>query len=211
MPEQREQQEQAILEGLLAYACPKQKAAPLSQALLQHFGSLYRVMLAEMDTLMQVEGVSEPVAVLLHLTGQLACHTPEYDRLAPLRTTEALAEYLQPYFAFAQTERVCVLVLDQRRRPIHCTILQEGTSDTVLVPLVPLFRAVHRSSAACCVLAHSHLSGSPWPSRQDAETTRQIAAILSTVGVPLLDHLVFADGAYQSMLELGMLAEEQEP
>lgn len=209
MSEPREAQ--ALLERLLSYAGTKQDPAVLSQALLRQFGSLQRVLMSEMDTLMQVDGLNRQAAILLHLTGQLACRTPECDRLLPLKTTAQLAEYLRPYFAFVQAERVCVLVLDQQRCPIQCVILQDGASDTVLVPSEPLLRTIRHSSAAFCVMAHSHLSGSPHPSSQDVDAARQLAWILSAAGVPLLDHLVFADGAYQSMAELGLLSEEQAP
>lgn len=56
-----------------------------------------------------------------------------------------------------------------------------------------------------CILAHSHLSGSTLPSRQDVELTCQLATLLKEAGVQLRDHLIFCDGKASSMAELGLL------
>ncbi len=57
-------------------------------------------------------------------------------------------------------------------------------------------RAALRVDAAAFVLVHNHPSGDPTPSREDVRLTTQVAAAAAAVGVPLLDHVVFARGGF---------------
>ena len=51
--------ERHVLELLLFYCVPRKDTAPLAQRLLDHFGSLYQVMEADIGELEKVEGVDK--------------------------------------------------------------------------------------------------------------------------------------------------------
>jgi len=66
-----------------------------------------------------------------------------------------------------------------------------------------------REGAAAFVLVHNHPSGDPEPSELDLEMTRELGAISSRLGVPLLDHLVVTRERFVSMLREGYLSPHQ--
>ncbi len=55
------------------------------------------------------------------------------------------------------------------------------------------------------ILAHNHPSGDPTPSAEDRSVTRQIAEAARTLGIKLLDHIIFARRGYHSFQESGEL------
>jgi DNA repair protein RadC len=57
--------------------------------------------------------------------------------------------------------------------------------------------------AAAVIVAHNHPSGNLAPSPDDLAVTRQLQAAGQTLGIQLLDHLIFNQTTYYSLLENG--------
>ncbi len=55
------------LELLLSYAIPRRDVRPLSRKLIEHFGSVYYVIIAEYEDLIAVKGVGRSTAILIKL------------------------------------------------------------------------------------------------------------------------------------------------
>lgn len=53
------------------------------------------------------------------------------------------------------------------------------------------------------ILAHNHPSGDPAPSVEDRRVTEQLSAAARTLGIRLLDHIIFARRGYYSFQEHG--------
>lgn len=64
-----------------------------------------------------------------------------------------------------------------------------------------VFRPLIRMAAAGGVLIHNHPSGDPTPSDADRELTRHLREVGWLIGVPLVDHVIVAEGCYRSMAE----------
>jgi len=54
-------------------------------------------------------------------------------------------------------------------------------------------------------MAHNHPSGCAEPSRDDLAATRRIVTTFNALGIRLVDHLVFGDGAIVSLRARGLL------
>ena len=59
--------------------------------------------------------------------------------------------------------------------------------------------------AAAVLVVHNHPSGDPEPSREDLEVTERLVRAGRLLGIPLLDHLVVAEGGYVSLRERGWI------
>ncbi len=55
------------------------------------------------------------------------------------------------------------------------------------------------------ILAHNHPSGDPAPSAEDRQVTKQLSEAAKTLGMRLLDHIIFARRGYYSFQEHGEL------
>ena len=118
---------------------------------------------------------------------------------------ERVVAWATPRLASLDHEEVWVLCVNAQsalrsswqvgRGGIHgCGLLARD----LLIPVV-------RDAASGFVLVHNHPSGDPTPSREDIEMTRALQVAATAICVPLLDHVVIAQGGAQSFFELGLL------
>jgi DNA repair protein RadC len=94
-----------------------------------------------------------------------------------------------------------VLLLDGKHRLRRRQRISEGTLTTSLVHPREVFGPAVRECAAALICVHNHPSGDPEPSREDLEVTQRLIEAGRLLGVPLLDHVIVADGGYVSLRE----------
>lgn len=108
----------------------------------------------------------------------------------PLTSVVACYEALAPLLVGHETERLVVLVLDRRLRPIKVETLTTGNSCFTVVCVRQILRAVLVNGGEAFVLAHNHPSGDPEPSADDIAVTRKCAEAAKVVGLNMLDHII---------------------
>ena len=197
-----------LLELLLCYAIPQGDVNGLAHALLDQFGSLAGVFDALPPSLTRVDGVGEHTAVLLKLVPKLA---GRYDRDRAslgtvLNSTRAARDYLLPYFQTGpRNEMVYLVCMDAKYKVLGCHKLGEGTVNAADITPRRVVELALAHNASAVLLAHNHVSGLALPSNADLMTTQQLRAILRSVDVELLDHLIFTDDDMVSLKDSGLL------
>ncbi|HEV2599909.1 JAB domain-containing protein [Sphingopyxis sp.] len=73
----------------------------------------------------------------------------------------------------------------------------------VIVPRC--WRVLLDDSITSVIMAHNHPSGSAWPSEADIGTTQKATLFLRTLGIELVDHLIFVVGGHFSFRTAEML------
>ena len=199
-----------VLELLLFYAIPQKDTNPIAHALLDRFGSLSRVLEAEVEDLKKVPGISDHSATLLALVTELARYyqVDSSQRVEVLTTLDACGAYLVPRFFGRSKETVFLLCLDAKCKVLCCREVGEGSVNSASISVRKIVETALNANATTVVLAHNHPSGVALPSGEDVQTTRRIAAALAAVEVHLADHVVVADGDYISMVQSGYRFDE---
>lgn len=194
-----------VLELLLFYAIPQKDTNPIAHNLLDHFGSLSRVLEAEVEELKKVPGISDHSATLLALVTQLARYYQVdcAQRVEVLSSLDACGAYLVPRFFGRTQETVFLLCLDAKCKVLCCKEVGEGSVNSASISIRKIVETALTSNATTVVLAHNHPSGVAVPSKEDILTTRRIYAALNAVEVLLVDHIVVAEGDYVSMVQSG--------
>lgn len=67
-----------------------------------------------------------------------------------------------------------------------------------------VFGEAIRQRATAIVVAHNHPSGNLQPSGDDQDVTRRLRQAGELLGIKLLDHLIFSEEGFLSMLEGGV-------
>ncbi len=199
-----------VLEMLLFYAIPRQDTNPLAHNLIKHFGSLPRVLEADVNELKKVPGIGEHAAILLALVTEL-CRFYQVQcaqNVEVLTTLDACGAYLVPRFFGRTKETVFLLCLDAKCKVLCCKEVGEGSVNAASISVRKVVELALATNATTVVLAHNHPSGVALPSNEDIQTTRRIAAALAAVEVHLADHIVVADGDYVSMVQSGYRFDE---
>lgn len=202
-----------ILELLLFYAIPQKNVNPLAHQLINRFGSLYGVLNASPQQLMQVEGIGEYTATYLSL--------PQSALRQAMRTRDAGTVCLSSRQAAVD---YCIKLLQGEKREMFYAVCLNGQMETISdalvargslsdVPAYPriVMDAVLTHNAHAVLLCHNHPSGSVIPSAQDLDATRVLSALLSEIEVVLIDHLIVADTRAASMVRNGFIRQTTTP
>ena len=113
--------EHEALEYLLFLSIPRADTNALAHRLIQHFGDFCKVLEAEPEELMQVEGVGPKSARLISTV--MACSRyyelkKRKTRLS-LNSAETAIAYVKPLFRGVQNEQLYLILLDDACRPVH--------------------------------------------------------------------------------------------
>ncbi len=199
-----------VLELALFYCIPRKDTNDLAHSLLEHFGSLSRVLEAPVEELQKVPGIGENTAIFLSLLPQIGRYylVDRSQREEILPTIEKCGAYLVHYFFGKPVETVYLLCLDAKCKVLCCREVARGSINSAGVSVRKIVETALGANATTVVLAHNHPSGLALPSPEDIQTTRRVAAALSAVEVHLADHIVVADGDYVSMVQSGYRFDE---
>ena len=106
-------------------------------------------------------------------------------------------------------ERVFVLPLDAHGKVLAKPILVSvGSEDgTAVIDAGAIFREALKAGAEEIIVAHNHPSGDLTPSKADIASTRELKALASRLGVPLVDHIIMGSSRPASSAEFVSLAE----
>jgi DNA repair protein RadC len=106
----------------------------------------------------------------------------------------------------AEAETLVAAYLDERRRLIEVVVVPgEAGAPHVELPVRRILVDALRLGATGILIAHNHPNGDAQPSREDVESTRELAETAARLGVRLHDHLIFAGEETASLRALGLL------
>ena len=192
-----------VLEMLLYYAIPYRDTNALGHTLEDSFGSLAKVLEADYQDLIKVEGVTPHVATLIALCGQLArrYQREQYAFVKPLYKTADFGKYLLPWFSGQKDESVVLLSMDNRYKVLNTTRVFTGSVNSTQFSMRGAVQQLLRDNATMVVMAHNHPNGHALPSNADIETTRRFAKLLQELGIKLIDHLIISDDDFISLAQ----------
>lgn len=197
-----------VLEMMLYAVQPRGDVNPLAHRLLATFGTLRGVLEAQVEQLLQVEGVGEETAYFIAMMVPLfrryeGCLCEKGVRFAHMRE---VAHYCQRLLTGLRSEHLYIICLNSQMRVISSVLLTEGSLSEVQAYPRTVVETALKCNAHSVVLCHNHPGGSSTPSQRDLLVTQSIRRALNALGVRLLDHLIVSDTATYSMVQHGDLA-----
>jgi DNA repair protein RadC len=196
-----------MLEMLLFLALPRRDTKPIARELLSRFGGFGPAVTASPGELRAVEGLGDAGIAALKLAHASASRLlrGELATKYPMRSWDALTDYLRASLGHERTEQFRVLFLDAQARLITDEIMGRGTINHAPVYPREIARRALELQASTVILAHNHPSGSTEASRDDIAMTRDVRRALQVLGVVLHDHLIVTGDACISMQQQGLL------
>lgn len=196
-----------LLELYLFRSIARRDVKPIAKALIEKFGNFAEVCAAPIERLTEVKGVSEKIALDLHILKAAASKFGQESLLGRpiLSSWNALLDYCRSVMQFETTEQFRVLFLDRKNRLIADEVLGRGTIDRAPVyPREIIKRALELDSTAI-ILAHNHPSGDPTPSHSDIVMTENMVKIAKGVNITVHDHLIIGRENIASFKSLGLI------
>ena len=192
-----------LVELLLYYSMPRINTNEIAHGLLDRFDSIKGILDAGEYELQTVKGVGKESAILLKLLPEILRRYLEEkpDKKVQFDTLGRIGEYLYSKFIGLNCERMYMMLFNNRMNLLGCELISEGVINCSDVMMRKITEKLVYSNAASIVLAHNHPSGLAIPSQADREVTEIIRTQVENIGVQMLDHLVFADLRFASILK----------
>jgi DNA repair protein RadC len=156
-----------------------------------------------LDQLRKVEGVGLAKATLI-----MAAMEFVRRRIRPRGVKIAFPPDVYPlirHVADRRQEHFLCVSLNGANEVIAVRTVSVGLVNRALVHPREVFADPITDRAAAIIVAHNHPSRNLSPSQDDLAVTRQLKEAGHTLGIKLLDHLIFDQSEYYSLLEKGQL------
>lgn len=190
---------------LLSTGTKSKSAIQLAEEMLVSFGGLSGLAAASLEELSAIDGVGPAKAcklkAALELGKRFNLGSGVFRKV--IRSPEDVASMLMAELRLLDREHFRAIFLDTKRQVLSIETISIGTLSSSLVHPRELFKAGIKRSAAAVILIHNHPSGDPHPSSEDVLITKRLRQAGELLGIEVLDHLIFGDGHYISMLEKG--------
>lgn len=109
------------------------------------------------------------------------------------------------HMADRRQEQFLCISLNGAHEVIHIRTVSVGLVNRALVHPREVFADPITDRASAVIVAHNHPSGNLSPSADDLTITHQLKAAGETLGITLLDHIIFDQARYFSLAEKGHL------
>ncbi len=156
-----------------------------------------------LDDLQKLDGVVPAKATLISASLEFARRRIRPEGLRISFPADVLP--LIRHYADRKQEHFLCVSLNGANEVITSRVVSVGLVNKTQVHPREVFADPITDRAAAVVLAHNHPSGSLEPSKEDTAVTKQIKAAGETLGIRVLDHIIFNHTGYYSFLEQGNL------
>ena len=158
---------------------------------------------ADVNALQQIEGVGSAKAALITAALEFARR-----RIRPEGTKISSPAEVLPlisHFADRKQEHFICLSLNGANEVITSRVVSVGLVNKTQVHPREVFADPITDRASSIIVAHNHPAGTLTPSKEDIEITKQLKSAGETLGIRLLDHIIFNHKGYFSFQENGDL------
>jgi len=196
-----------VLELLLTYAIPQKDVKPQAKALLSDFGSLKKVLDADLTDLEKVPGISVHSGILLKLIKETAALYLQRKALGKRQVTctAELLDYCRSVMGAKKDEEFAVIYLDAQNQIIAMETIQCGIVNQAVVYPRQVLESALKKKASAIILAHNHPSGHVRPSEADVRLTRMIEETAKMLDILVHDHIILAEDRFFSFREEGLI------
>jgi len=153
------------------------------------------------EDLMDIEGVGPAKATLIAAALEFARRRirPEGFRIS---FPSDVLPLIQHYADRKQEHFICIS-LNGAKEVIAIRTVSVGLVDKTHVHPREVFADSITDRASAIIVAHNHPAGGLTPSKRDIEITKQLKSAGDTLGIKVLDHIIFNHKGYYSFLEKG--------
>ncbi len=182
-------------------------AVDLARDLLQGFGGLRQLLIADQSEFTQHHGLGPAkyaqLQAVLEMSSRHLEQTLQKD--GALTSPQLTQRYLMSKLRDRQSEAFVALLLDSQNRVIEYVELAHGTIDGAAVYPREVVKIALAKNAAALIFAHNHPSGIAEASQADKAITERLVKGLSLFDIRVLDHIIVGDGEFTSFAEKGWL------
>lgn len=155
----------------------------------------------EIENLRKIEGVGVAKATLIAAALEFSRRRIRPEGLKISFPADVLP--LIRHYADRKQEHFICVSINGANEVIKHRVVSVGLVNRTQVHPREVFADPITDRASAIIVAHNHPAGSLTPSNEDIEITKQLKSAGETLGIKLLDHIIFNHKGYYSFLEKG--------
>ncbi len=197
-----------LLAILLATGYKNVSAVDLAKQILRGANNdLFLLSRLTIKELTNVKGIGEAKALTIAAALELGRRRKNNEVVEKPKITNSkqIYELYKGSFQDLPHEEFRILLLNQANKVIGCELISRGGMAGTVVDVRIVFKIALERSAVSIVLMHNHPSGSLQPSTQDLDITQKLKQGGSLLNITVVDHLIFSDEGYTSLLDEGKM------
>lgn len=157
----------------------------------------------DIEELKKIEGMGLAKATLISAALELARRRIRPEGLRISFPADELP--LIRHYADRKQEHFICISINGANEVMQTRVVSVGLVNKTQVHPREVFADPIMDRASGIIVAHNHPAGGLTPSKEDIEITKQLKAAGETLGIRLLDHIIFNHKGYYSFLEQGEL------
>jgi DNA repair protein RadC len=198
-----------IVELLLTLGTPRKDCKQQAKAAIKKFKTLRGVLEAPLEELQEIKGIGPHNVFGIKFVQEVAREflKEKILRKPICKSSKEVFDYLYHSMRDLRKEVFKVIFLDGKNHIIDIDDLFEGTLNISSVYPREIIKSAIKHNAASLIFVHNHPSGSPEPSQNDKEITKELVAASNTMQIKVLDHIIIGDNRYFSFADEGLIEE----
>jgi len=158
------------------------------------------------NDLMKFKGIGEAKAISIIAALELGRRRREKEGLkrGKIMSSADIYEVMQP-IADLHYEEFWILLLNRSNRIIGKYNISKGGVNGTVTDSRIIFKFAIENLASSIVLCHNHPSGNYDPSDEDVKLTKKLRESGNIMDIPVVDHVIIANGGYYSFADEGIL------
>ena len=183
--------EHDLLELLLGYSIARKDTNELAHTLINRFSSLDGVLNADPELLSTIDGVGEKTACFLSLIGYVTRLGLEkkMDKKPLLNIADAKDQIVSLFNGYDH-EVFFMLFLNSKNKVTGYAKIDSNKEDSVTLDFNELTKGLITNKPSAVIIAHTHFTDFPCPSKEDDEATKRICVLLMLHKVSFYDHII---------------------
>ncbi len=193
---------------LIGSGTQKLTAVDVAKLILNAVGNdLNELAKRSVKDLMKIKGIGEAKAITIVSALELGRRRKETAAAAKtiITCSTDIYNYIKPHLLDLPHEEFWIILLNRANVVMKKTAISSGgVAGTVADPKI-IFKHALENLASSIILIHNHPSGNTKPSAADISLTKKVKDAGLLFDLPILDHIIFAETAYYSFADEGML------
>lgn len=194
-----------VLEMLLFYSIPRMDTNGMAHTLIKKYGSISKVFDANIDSLMEVKGISEHTAILIKMIPAIfnIYSADKIDKKQKITNSKEAKKFVSGLFKGLQVENFYIICLDNGNNVIATKKISSGETSKVQVPIRLVTDFVFKNNCNRIILAHNHPTGKAKPSPEDLALTHKLFNSCVLNDIDIIDHIIYSETSVYGFVENG--------
>ena len=192
-----------LLSIILKSGCKEYSVKELSGLVLKELNGINGLKNISINKLSNIKGIGIVKSIELIAAielGKRVYYEKEKSNIK-LNNTIKIYEYFKDIFIGEKQENFYAIYLNTKSMLITYKLLFKGTINMSCVHPREVFKYAVLESAYSIIIMHNHPSNDTTPSVQDEEITYALMELGKTMGIPVVDHIIFGSDNYYSFYE----------